>query len=245
MNPYYPSEQESLLQPPIVSSKTFMSNVFVWMFLALGISAVTAYLASHNLEIFQMFHGMDGRQNLLGKIFMFLPLAFVLLMSFGFQRLPLAVLGILFTVYAVVNGVCFSYIFMLYSSSSILSCFVGAAGMFGVMAIAGYTTNKDLTKFGSIMFMGLIGLIIMSVVNFFMQSSVMNYIVGAIGVLVFTGLTAYDIQMLKNIGQGIDQNGESMALVDRKKYAIIGALNLYLDFINIFLSLLRLFGSRD
>lgn len=122
---------------------------------------------------------------------------------------------------------------------SIASTFLIAAGMFGAMAVVGYTTKTDLTSFGKIMMMGLIGILIASLVNFFLKSDAMSYVISTIGVLVFTGLTAYDVQKLKRIGAGIEY-GNQMA----SKLSIMGALSLYLDFINIFLYLLRLFGSR-
>jgi len=129
-----------------------------------------------------------------------------------------------------------------YTSSSVLGCFLSAAAMFGVMAVMGYTTNKDLTSFGRIMFMGLIGIIIASLINIFLRSDTMDYIISFIGVMVFTGLTAYDVQKLKHIGEGTEYEGAPV--VEVKKRSIMGALTLYLDFLNLFLFLLRLFGSR-
>ena len=117
--------------------------------------------------------------------------------------------------------------------------YLSAAAMFGLMSIVGYTTKTDLTKFGSIMMMGLIGIIIASIINFFLQSGTMSYIISFIGVLVFTGLTAYDVQKLKRIGAGVE-----LGTAHTSKLVIMGALNLYLDFINLFLFLLRLFGDR-
>ena len=125
------------------------------------------------------------------------------------------------------------------SASSIFSTFIAASAMFGVMSVVGYTTKTDLTKFGSIMMMGLVGIIIASVINMFMHSGTMDYIISFVGVLVFTGLTAYDVQKLKNIGAGLD-----LGTTAASKLVIMGALNLYLDFINLFLMLLRLFGDR-
>jgi FtsH-binding integral membrane protein len=136
-------------------------------------------------------------------------------------------------------GMSLSFIFFMYTLPSIAKTFVISTGMFGFMAILGYTTKTDLTKFGSIMFMGLIGIIIASVVNVFMRSSQMDYIISFIGVLVFTGLTAYDVQKLKKIGNNVTADSESM-----RKMTIFGALSLYLDFINLFLFLLRFFGNR-
>jgi uncharacterized protein len=238
-------EQQDLLSNTPVATKTFLANVFSWMFLALTLSAVTAYVFSHDANLMSYIIGGAGGRTGLGKIVMFLPLVFVLTMSFAFNRLSLPMLGLFFTAYAIVNGISFSFIMLVYTSGSIVSCFAGAAALFAVMAAMGYYTNQDLTKFGSLMIAGLIGLIIMSIINFFMQSDTMGYIMGAIGVAVFTGLTAYDMQKLKNIGRGYSADGEVLAAsTDVKKMAILGALNLYLDFVNIFLSLLRLVGSR-
>jgi len=114
--------------------------------------------------------------------------------------------------------------------------------MFGIMAFMGYTTNQDLTKFGRILMMGVIGVLVAMVINYFLHSSQLDYIISIIGVMVFTALTAYDVQKLKRIGEGLEYEGVSAA--DTKKMSILGALNLYLDFINIFLFLLRLFGNR-
>jgi FtsH-binding integral membrane protein len=132
-----------------------------------------------------------------------------------------------------------SFIFLAYTSGSIFSTFIAASAMFGVMSVVGYTTKTDLTKFGSIMMMGLVGIIIASLINMFMQSSGMDYIISFVGVLVFTGLTAYDVQKMKNIGAGIE-----LGTATTSKLVIMGALNLYLDFINLFIMLLRLFGDR-
>lgn len=235
--------EDSILQD-ISVSKNFMANVFMWMFAALGISALFALLFSTNLQLLNYLVDSTGL-NLFGKIIMFAPLGFVLLMSFGFQRLSMPVLAVLFVIYSAINGISFSFILLAYTSGSVISCFAAAAVMFGIMAYLGYTTDKDLTSFGRIMIMGLIGIVVVSIINFFMNSAMVDYIIGIVGVLVFTGLTAYDVQKLKNIARGIDAQGNAMAVADTKKLAIIGALSLYLDFINLFLSLLRVFGKKN
>jgi uncharacterized protein len=225
--------------------KDFMARTFMWMGVALGITALVAFVFSSNIELMYNFlDPLTGRRNLLGTIVMFAPLAFVLTMSFGFHKLSTPLIALLFIVYSAVNGITFSFILAAYTSSSIVGAFVGAAVMFSVMAIMGYRTNKDLTSFGRLMMMGLIGLVVMSLVNIFMQSSMMSYIAGFIGVAVFTGLTAYDVQKLKNMAIGLDGNGDSLAISNVNKLALFGALNLYLDFINLFISLLRVFGSK-
>jgi uncharacterized protein len=164
-------------------------------------------------------------------------------MSFAYQRLSATALMALFIAYAVINGISFSFILLAFTPGSVLGCFLSASAMFGVMAVMGYTTNQDLTKFGRILMMGVIGVLIAMVINFFLHSSQLDYIISIIGVMVFTALTAYDVQKLKRIGEGVEYQG-GVAANDVKKMSILGALTLYLDFINIFLFLLRMFGNR-
>jgi len=139
-------------------------------------------------------------------------------------------------------GMSLSVLLLAYTASSLIGCFGAASAMFGVMAVMGYTTDKDLTSFGRILSMGLIGIVIASLINVFLGSPMVSYIVSIIGVAVFTGLTAYDVQVLKRIGAGLEYEGTSAN--DTKKLALMGALRLYLDLINLFLMLLRLFGDR-
>ena len=220
-----------------------MANVFSLMFVALGVSALLAFLFSNNLQLLSyLINDTQTGLNALGYVVMFAPLGFVLLMSFGYNRLSAPVMLVLFILYAAINGISFSFILLSYASGSVLGCFLSAAAMFGIMAFMGYTTNKDVTSFGRIMMMGLIGIIVASLINLFLKSGTMDYIISFIGVMVFTGLTAYDVQKLKHIGQGIEYNG--VAAVEVKKRSIMGALTLYLDFINLFLFLLRLFGGK-
>jgi FtsH-binding integral membrane protein len=224
-------------------AKSFISNVFIWMFVALGISAFFAYLFSSNQELLSyLFDVQTGKLNMLGWIVMLAPLGFVLLMSFGFNKLSAPAITFLFLLYAAINGISFSFILLAYTPGSVIGCFLSAAAMFGIMAVMGYTTNQDLTGFGRLLTMGLIGILVAMLINFFMKSSSLDYIISIIGVMVFTGLTAYDVQKLKRIGAGIEFDGTEAATT--RKLAVMGALNLYLDFINIFLFLLRLFGGR-
>lgn len=222
-------------------SKTFMANVFMWMFSALAVSAIFAYLFANNLYLMSFLINETGL-SILGWIVMFAPLGFVMLMSFGLNKLSAPALTGLFMAYAAVNGISFSFILLTYTPGSVIGCFAAAAIMFGIMAVLGYTTDQDLTKFGRIMMMGVIGILIASVINWFLGSSGLDYLISIIGVAVFTGLTAYDVQKLKNIGMGVEQEG--VPAVSVKKMAIFGALSLYLDFIMIFIFLLRLFGGR-
>ena len=224
-------------------SKNFMANVFMMMFGGLALSALFAYLFSTNDFLLQyLIDFTQGKLTTLGWATMLLPIGFVMLISFGYSRLPVPLLIGLFLLYSVINGISFSFILLIYTSSSIIGCFVSSAAMFGIMAVMGYTTNKDLTSFGKILSMGLIGLVIAILLNIFMKSGPLDYIISIAGVAIFTGLTAYDVQKLKRISMGVEYDG--MAAASVKKLAVLGALNLYLDFVNIFLFVLRLFGSR-
>ncbi len=224
-------------------AKNFMANVFLWMFGALAISAATAFaFATTPSLLLSLINETTGGLNILGYAAMFAPLVFVLTMSFAFNRLSATALTLFFIAYAAVTGISLSFILLIYTSGSVISCFAAASLMFGIMAVMGYTTNKDLTSFGRILTMGLIGIVIASLINFFMKSEMMEYVISIVGVAVFTGLTAYDVQKLKRIGEGIEFEGTPATAT--RKLAIMGALNLYLDFINLFLMLLRLFGNR-
>ena len=225
------------------TSKTFVANVFLLMFIALGVSAFFAWQFASNASLQSYLISPTTGVTGLGKITIFAPLGFVLIMSFGYRRLSATAMMALFIIYAIINGISFSFILLAFTASSVLGCFLSASAMFGVMAFMGYTTHQDLTKFGKILIMGVIGILIAMVINFFLHSSQLDYIVSIIGVMVFTGLTAYDVQKLKRIGEDIEVDGGVVA-TDIKKISLMGALTLYLDFINIFLFLLRLFGGR-
>lgn len=229
------------------ASKTFMANVFLWMFIALGVSSLFAFLFASSDSLLQLLiaPGTDGRMHMtiFGWVVIFAPIAFVLYMSVRLNKLSYGTLVTLFLLYSAVTGISLSFILLAYTSGSVLTCFAAASAMFGVMALLGYTTNQDLTSFGRILQMALIGIIIAIVINMFMGSQQLDYIISIIGVAVFTGLAAYDVQVLKRIGAGIEYEG--VAPNDSKKLAIMGALRLYLDFINLFLMLLRLFGRRN
>ena len=220
-------------------AKTFMANVFLWMTVAMVVTAVTAYWFAISPNLIGSLINMEtGGLSTLGWVVTLAPLGFVLLMSFGYQKLSPAILTLLFLSFSVLMGMSLSFILLAYTAASVYKTFAITAGMFGIMAITGYTTKTDLTKFGSIMMMGLIGLVIAMVVNIFLKSSTLEYIISIIGVLVFTGLTAYDVQKLKRIGSsGMDQ-------VNQRKMSLMGALTLYLDFINLFLFMLRFLGDR-
>lgn len=221
-------------------AKNFMSNVFAWMGIAMALTAFTAwYFASSPALIGSLFNPETGGMSILGWIVTLVPFGFVIAISMGLQRFSIGTLVLLFAGFSILMGASLSFILLVYTSASVFKTFIVTAGMFGIMAFVGYTTKTDLTKFGSIMFMGLIGIIIASLVNMFLQSPTFDYIISFIGVLIFTGLTAYDVQMLKRIGAGAEYGSEQT-----RKLVIMGALRLYLDFINLFLFLLRFLGDR-
>jgi FtsH-binding integral membrane protein len=235
---YYGSAQGADIA---IVAKTFMSQVFTWMTLAMIITAGTAYwFASSSSAMRSLINIETGGLTGLGWIVTLAPIGFVLLMSFGFQKLSALAMTLLFIAFSVLMGMSLSFILLIYTSASVFKTFIVTAGMFGIMAVAGYTTKTDLTKFGSILMMGLIGLMLAMLVNFFMHSSSMEYIISILGVLIFTGLTAYDVQRLKRIGAGAGTYGDDNA----RKLSILGALTLYLDFINLFLFLIRFLGNR-
>ncbi len=171
-------------------------------------------------------------------IVMLAPLGIVLYMSFGIRKMSAAKAQTTFWIFAALMGASLTSIFLVYTGASITRVFFITAGTFGAMSIYGYTTKRDLTKFGSFLMMGLIGIIIASIVNIFMKSSMMYFVISVIGVLIFVGLTAYDTQKIKNMYLATDDSEIS------GKKAVMGALTLYLDFINLFIMLLRLFGQR-
>lgn len=219
------------------ASTIFLAKVFNWMAIGLGLTAVVAFLVANSATAQNLIFG----NKILFYGLIFGELGMVIYLSARIQHISATKATILFLLYSALNGATLSAILLLYTATSVASAFVVAAGMFGAMAIYGTVTKKDLSGMGSFMFMGLIGMIIASVVNIFMGSAMISWVVSAIGVVVFTGLTAYDVQKISAYGSsGIMAQGEAAI----KKGAIMGALSLYLDFINLFLSLLRLMGNR-
>jgi FtsH-binding integral membrane protein len=221
------------------SSRKFIASVFAWMFVALGVSAFCAYIFGSTPALYQTLFDPTTGPTGLAYVVMFAPLAFVLLIRFGLNRISYPVLALLFVAYAAITGISLCFILLVFTASSVLGVFLTSSLVFGIMAVAGYTTHTDLTKFGSILIMFLIGIVIASLVNLFIHSSGLDMLISYIGVAVFVGLTAYDVQKLKRIGAGLEYGEASY-----KKMALMGGLTLYLDFINLFLMLLRIFGRR-
>lgn len=222
-----------------VMVRNFMANVFSWMGIAMAITAVTAYFFAADAALRGMLISETGGMNLMGWVVTLAPLGLVFWMSRGFQKMSYGTLVAIFGGFSVLMGMSLSFVLLIYTATSVFQTFLTTSLMFAVMAFVGYTTKTDLTKFGSILFMALIGLIVASVINMFLGSALMEYIISFVGVLIFTGLIAYDVQKLKRIGMGIQYQNQ-----DPNKLAIMGALSLYLDFINLFLFLLRFMGNR-
>ena len=213
-----------------------MRKVYVWMTLALLITGATAYGVATSPGI-QM--ALFSNQLLFWGLII-AEFALVIGISAAINRLSLTTATLMFILYSVINGAMLSSIFLIYTMSSIASVFFITAGTFGVMALIGYTTKKDLTSMGKILFMALIGIIIATIVNIFLKSSGLQMIVSYLGVLIFVGLTAYDSQKIKNMLQMAPDASEAS-----QKLALLGALTLYLDFVNLFIYLLRIFGRRE
>lgn len=216
--------------------QTYMAQVYGWMTVGLLLTAFIAWYAANSSAFMELLY--TNRIFFFGLVIAQLAVVFVL--SGLVNRLSAGVMTTLFMLYSVLTGLTLSSIFIIYTASSIASTFVVTGGMFGVMSLWGYTTKRDLSGWGNMLFMALIGIILASLVNFWLKSEALMWAVTYIGVVVFVGLTAYDTQKLKNIGEQIDVRDSS----NLRKYSILGALTLYLDFINLFLMLLRILGNR-
>ena len=233
------SQQVSYSQnQTIARTNTFIRSVYNWMAIGLVLTGLTAYYIASNESMVKFIYGTPG----LTLILFLVLIGFVFFLSARIQKIKASTATGIFTAYAILNGVVFSSIFMVYTATSIFSTFIICSATFLGCSIYGMTTKKDLTSLGSFMFMGLIGIIIASLVNMFIQSSAMQMIISYVGVIIFVGLTAYDTQKLKNMSLTMPSDATG-AMV--RKGAIMGALTLYLDFINLFIMLLHIFGSRE
>ncbi len=213
-----------------------MRKVYVWMTLALAITGFTSYAVATTPSIMQAIYG----NQVIFWVLVIAEFALVFGVSAAINKLSLTTATLMFVLYSVINGALLSYIFLIYTASSIATVFFITAGTFGAMAIYGYVTKTDLTSMGKILFMALIGLIIATLVNIFLKSPGFTMILSYIGVLIFVGLTAYDSQKIKRMLLEAPDAGESA-----QKLALLGALTLYLDFINLFIYLLRILGKRE
>tara|TARA_B110000908_G_C10107835_1_gene381600 strand:- start:3 stop:725 length:723 start_codon:yes stop_codon:yes gene_type:complete len=217
-------------------TKNFVANVFSWMTIGLLLTAFVAWYSA-STGIYLQLVGSGG---IMRWVILLAPFGFIIAMNAGLQKYSATTLTTMFLAFSATMGLSLGSVFLMYSIGSISQVFVITAGTFAVMAFAGYTTSMDLSKFGSLLFMALIGIIIASIVNWFMQSGMMDFIISIAGVLVFTGLVAYDTQRIKRIGAGVEYGTAGAT-----KLAILAAVSLYLNFINLFLFLLRLLGGRD
>ena len=213
-----------------------MRKVYVWMTMALAITGICAYGVATSPNIMQMIYG----NSMTIWVLFIVALGLVFYTTARIQKLSLTTATTLFIIYSALNGVTLSGIFMVYSMTSIAKVFFITAGTFAAMALYGYFTKTDLSKIGNILFMALIGLIIATVVNLFLKSAMFDLILCYIGVGIFVGLTAWDSQKIKHmLAMQVDMSESA------QKIALMGALSLYLDFINLFLYLLRIFGNRN
>lgn len=230
-----PYSQNSQIQRVAVAQNEFVRRVFNWMGFGLALTAIVAMLTASSPSMMQLIY--SNPIVLIGLLVA--ELGLVVALSAAIGRMSAGTATLMFFGYSALNGVTLSSIFLIYTSSSIANTFFVTAGTFGVMSLYGYTTKRDLTSWGSFLFMGLIGIVLASLVSFFFQSETLYWGITYIGVVIFVGLTAYDAQAIKNMAlQGFgDEESE-------RKGSVLGALRLYLDFINLFLMLLRIFGQR-
>ncbi|ABK16608.1 Bax inhibitor-1/YccA family protein [Syntrophobacter fumaroxidans] len=228
---YYPQQDQV-----VAIQSDFVRRVYNWMGIGLATTAVVAMLTFSSSTTSRLLAQYPGL--MLGLVLA--ELGLVIAISAGINRFRASSATLMFFIYSALNGVTLSVIFLVYAHSSIANTFFVTAGMFAIMSVYGYTTRTDLTSLGNFLFMGLIGIILASVVNIFLGSQSLDWIISCLGVIIFVGLTAYDTQSIKAMAHGGFADAET-----EQKAAVIGALRLYLDFINLFLMLLRLFGRRD
>ncbi len=221
-------------------SRDFFKSVYSYMFGALSLSGTIAYLFGTPEFFESYFITPQGGISSSFYIAAFAPIGLALLIQWGYDRFSMASLLLMFIIYSALMGLSLSTIFMVYRIGAIVSTFFVSAGAFAGMAILGYTTKTDLTKFGSLLYMVFIGIFLASIFNMFIGSSTTDFVISILGVFVFTGLTAYHMQQLKDLSTNTQISNEQ-----RSKLSLIGGLQLYILFVNLFLSLLRLLGGRD
>lgn len=241
MNNYFGNG--SIIEQAGARVQTYMSHVYGWMTVGLVLSGLVAWYASTSSQVIQLLFNVTPQGVSLSGFSWFLFIAeigLVFVLSGMINRLSGSMATTLFMIFSVVNGLSLTPIFLAYTHSSIASVFFITAGMFAALSFYGYSTKRDLTAFGRFLFMGLIGIVIASIVNIFMKSEPLMWAMTYIGVFIFAGLTAYDTQKLKNIGMNISSDDSNVF----RRFVILGALTLYLDFINLFIMLLRILGDR-
>jgi FtsH-binding integral membrane protein len=212
----------------------FFNSVYAWMAAGLALTAVVAWYVSESPQLLQI------AQSPMVFVFLIAEFGLVIAISAGLNRLSSTVATVLFMLYAALNGVTLSLLFLRFAHATLASTFFVTAGAFGITSLYGMVTKRDLTRLGSLFFMALIGIILASVVNIFLLSSTLQWIISYVGVLVFVGLTAFDTQRLKAMAVQLQGNAEASA-----RMSVYGALVLYLDFLNLFLFLLQIFGDNN
>jgi FtsH-binding integral membrane protein len=237
----YNPQNVGVRQAALSSEALFFQRVYLWMCLGLGLTAALAYVLSSQ-EWWPSF--LISHQWVLYAA-VFAELGVVLFLSVRLQKLDPGKAKGLFLAYAALNGVVFSALFLVYPTYAFVKAFICTAGIYGAMAVYGLVTKKSLEAWGSFLFAGVVGLILASVVNMFWGNSSMDLAICVLGVLIFAGLTAYDHQKLRVMHYSLESQGGDGGTVQESRLVVLGALQLYLDFINIFLFLLRLFGRRD
>ncbi len=236
MNNYFDTHTLTSNTASRAAQSSLMRSVYVWMTLALVITGLTAMYVAKSMTLIQLM--MENSLFFWGLLLA--EVGVVVYLTARIHRMAFSTATVLFILYSLLNGITLSVLFLVYTLSSIATTFFVTAGTFGAMALFGYVTRRDLSRIGSLCIMGVIGLIIASVVNFFLHNSVVDLVISCAGVLVFVGLTAYDAQKIKRLltAEGMEVNETT------QKIALLGAMTLYLDFINLFIYLLRLLGDR-
>ncbi len=228
----------------IQNQKNLLASVFGWMFIGMILTTIASLSFAFIPSLFEVMVNVNDEgyitgKSMLGHIITFAPLLMLFGLGAGYKRFSFIALAAFFMVFSILFGISISYIFIIYQIGSIVNVFLSTCALFGLMAAVGYFTKTDLTKLGNILMIGVAGIFIASLINYFVGSNQAGYIIRVIAVIIFTGLTAYDMQKIKIL---LQENDGSETF---KKIALMGALHLYLDFINLFMSLLRIFGRRN
>ena len=222
-----------------VGLRSYMLSVYNYMASGVLLTGIIALLFANSSLINYLIDPVTGKATLFFWVALFAPVGLVFWLSFGIQRMSASTAQMIFWAYAALIGVQFSSLFLVYTGASIAQAFFATSAAFLGLSLYGYTTKRDLSGFGTFLIMGVVGLFVAMLINMFLRSPAMNLAISAIGVLIFAGLTAYDTQKIKSIYFSVAGHGEAVA-----KTAVMGALNLYIDFINMFLFILRFMGNR-
>jgi len=221
---------------PVSNMNALLRSVYNWMMIGLLVSGLTAYMVAHNATLTNMLFGNPY----MIWVLVLIEFGLVVTISMAINKISVDTARMLFLLFSFVDGLTLSVIFLAYTDASIATTFFIASMTFGIMSLYGYFTDSDLSSWGNILFVGLLGIVVAMVVNFFLKSPAMEWWISMIGVVIFIGLTAYDTQKIKEMGENIASQGE----MNVSKIAVLGALTLYLDFINLFIMLLEFFGNQ-